>query len=191
MPDARKPAVGYSVITLTNKQRHLKPRKSCGMQMARHNQWKQGSAAMRRHQKRDTGQDLVEYAIVFPVLMMLLLGVFDLGRIIYSYNAISNLAREGTRYAVVPARRDDVQDIAENCPGSNPIVQDVCGRALALPGTLTVAISQGDPAGQPDPDVVHVEVEYNGDFLASLVREMMSPHGDPLILRAAATMRLE
>jgi Flp pilus assembly protein TadG len=121
----------------------------------------------------------------------MLLGVFEFGRIIYAYNAISNLAREGTRYAVVPARRDDVQDITEDCPGNNPIVQDVCSRALALPGTLSVAISQEGAAGQPDPDVVHVEVAYNGAFLMNVIRDMVSPYGGPLILRAAATMRLE
>jgi Flp pilus assembly protein TadG len=146
---------------------------------------------MWRHQKRDSGQDLVEYAIVFPVLMLMLLGVFDFGRIIYSHNAISNLAREGARFAVVPARRDDVQDVTENCPGNNPIVQDVCSRALALPGTLTVTISQEDATGQPDPDVVYVEVAYSGAFLTGLIREMASPYGGPLTLRAAATMRLE
>jgi hypothetical protein len=118
-------------------------------------------------------------------------GIFDSGRIIYSYNAISNLTREGARYAVVPAQRDDVQDVTENCPGNNPIVQDVCTHALALPGTLTVAISQEDAAGQPDPDVVRVEVLYDGAFLTSLIKDMMGPCDCPLILKAAATMRLE
>jgi hypothetical protein len=34
---------------------------------------------MWRRQNSDSGQDLVEYAIVFPVLMPMLLGIFDFG----------------------------------------------------------------------------------------------------------------
>jgi Flp pilus assembly protein TadG len=147
---------------------------------------------MWRRRKKDRGQDLVEYAIVFPVLMLLVLGVFEFGRIIYSYNAISNLAREGVRYAVVPAHQDEITDITEQpCPGSNGIVQNVCSHALALPGTLKVSVSQENASGQPDPDVVHVEVAYEGEFLTSYVRETLDPCQCDLVLRAAATMRLE
>jgi Flp pilus assembly protein TadG len=43
-------------------------------------------------------QDLVEFALIFPVLMLLLFGVVDFGRIFHVLIAISNAAREGARY---------------------------------------------------------------------------------------------
>lgn len=47
------------------------------------------------------GQSLVETAFVLPVLLLILLGLFDFGRAIYAYNAVSNSAREGVRLAIV------------------------------------------------------------------------------------------
>jgi Flp pilus assembly protein TadG len=54
---------------------------------------------MRR--ERSAGQSLVEVAFVLPVLLILLLGIFDFGRAIYAYNAVSNAAREAARVAIV------------------------------------------------------------------------------------------
>lgn len=47
------------------------------------------------------GQAMVEFALVLPLLILIIMGVFDLGRGIYSYNVISNSAREGARYGIV------------------------------------------------------------------------------------------
>jgi len=50
---------------------------------------------------RFSGQTLVEFALILPVLLVILLGVVDLGRAIYANNAIANAAREGGRTAIV------------------------------------------------------------------------------------------
>jgi len=51
--------------------------------------------------RASAGQALVETALVLPVLILILLGLFDFGRAIYAYNAVSNAAREATRVAIV------------------------------------------------------------------------------------------
>jgi Flp pilus assembly protein TadG len=68
-----------------------------------------GQAVMPR---RGRGQALTEFALIFPVLMLMLLGVVDLGRGIYAYNAVSNAAREGGRTAIVNQYAQDVVDRA-------------------------------------------------------------------------------
>lgn len=50
---------------------------------------------------RSAGQSLVEVAFVLPVLLLILLGIFDFGRAIYAYNTVSNAAREAARLAIV------------------------------------------------------------------------------------------
>jgi Flp pilus assembly protein TadG len=40
-------------------------------------------------------------ALLLPILLIVLLGVFDFGRAIYAWNTISNAAREGGRTAIV------------------------------------------------------------------------------------------
>ena len=45
-----------------------------------------------------TGQSLVEFALLVPILMLIMVGVVDLGRVYYAYLTVVNSAREGARY---------------------------------------------------------------------------------------------
>jgi Flp pilus assembly protein TadG len=47
------------------------------------------------------GQTLVEFALILPVFILLLVGIFDFGRAIYANNTISNASREAVRLAIV------------------------------------------------------------------------------------------
>jgi len=57
--------------------------------------------ARSNRRRRWRGQGLVEFAIVLPVLMMVILGLLDLGRAIYSYNTLSQASRQASRIAIV------------------------------------------------------------------------------------------
>jgi Flp pilus assembly protein TadG len=56
---------------------------------------------IRRIEKSETGQALVEFALVAPLLMMLVIGVFEFGRAWNVYQVITEAARGGARAAVV------------------------------------------------------------------------------------------
>ncbi len=47
------------------------------------------------------GQSMVEFALILPIFVLVLVGIFDLGRGIYAFNTISQAAREGARLAIV------------------------------------------------------------------------------------------
>jgi Flp pilus assembly protein TadG len=51
--------------------------------------------------RRGRGQALVEFALVIPIFLLLLMAVFDLGRAVFAYNSVTNAAREGARLAIV------------------------------------------------------------------------------------------
>jgi Flp pilus assembly protein TadG len=51
--------------------------------------------------RQSGGQALVEFALVFPILMLLVFGIIDAGRLIFTYNTIANAARSGARVAIV------------------------------------------------------------------------------------------
>ena len=53
--------------------------------------------------KEECGAELVEAALVLPILLMLLLGIVWLGRAYNVYETITRAAREGARYAVLPS----------------------------------------------------------------------------------------
>ena len=47
------------------------------------------------------GQALVETALVLPLLLLLIVGLFDAGRAIWLSNTLASAVREGSRYGVV------------------------------------------------------------------------------------------
>ena len=68
---------------------------------------------MPRLSRRDrNGQTTTELALVLPLFILLLVGIFDVGRAVFAYNAVANAAREGTRLAIVDQSVGGVQAIA-------------------------------------------------------------------------------
>lgn len=59
--------------------------------------------ASRRAWKDTRGAEILEMAFVLPILMMLLVGIFWMGRAYNVYETITRAAREGARYAVLPS----------------------------------------------------------------------------------------
>jgi len=47
------------------------------------------------------GQTLVEFALIFPIALFLLIGFFDLGRAVFYYSSLTNAVREATRTMIV------------------------------------------------------------------------------------------
>ncbi|HEY8239346.1 MAG TPA: TadE/TadG family type IV pilus assembly protein [Candidatus Limnocylindrales bacterium] len=58
-----------------------------------------GSPAGRRASNR-RGQSLVEFALIFPILLVVLAGILDFGFLLYSRMTVISAAREGARWAV-------------------------------------------------------------------------------------------
>jgi Flp pilus assembly protein TadG len=47
------------------------------------------------------GQAMVEFALVFPIFILLLVGLFDFGRVIWVNDTLASAAREAGRFAIV------------------------------------------------------------------------------------------
>ena len=47
------------------------------------------------------GQSIIEFAITIPLLLIMLVFIFDLGRATFYYSSITNSAREGARYGII------------------------------------------------------------------------------------------
>jgi hypothetical protein len=62
---------------------------------------------MRRRPSADgeqSGQTLIEFALVLPVFMLIVFGLVDVGRLVYTNTTLSQAAREGARLAAAEAR---------------------------------------------------------------------------------------
>ena len=68
-------------------------------------------AEQKRQNSRRSGQAVVEFALVLPVFLLLLLGVVEFGRIFLRLHLLTNASREGARVASLPGNLEaDVQD---------------------------------------------------------------------------------
>ncbi len=66
------------------------------------------SVLSRRRFVRDTrGSEVIEFALVLPLLMVVLGGIIDMGFLFNNYQTITNAAREGARIAAVPGRTEE------------------------------------------------------------------------------------
>jgi Flp pilus assembly protein TadG len=117
--------------------------------------------AIRRPSRRARreGQAFVEFALVLPLLLMLLMGLFDVGRIIFTYIALEDAAQEGTIYmAHEPAPAATV--IARVKTSSNH--EEVVNATVPTP-ICTIA---------PAPGIVSVTATYELPLLTPFVREI-------------------
>ncbi len=93
------------------------------------------------------GQSLVEFALILPILILMLVGVLDFGRAIYAYNTINNAAREGARLAIVDQTELDIQERAAGAGvslGVDPadVIVDFRDSASAAAGSCDDKIGQ-------------------------------------------------
>ena len=80
----------------------------------------------RRRTNFQRSQALIEFALVSPVLLLLLFGIVDIGRAIFYYDTLNHAAREGARTAV----RASTQ-----LPTNNDVLITVTSQMLGVPVT--------------------------------------------------------
>jgi len=77
----------------------------------------------------DSGQALVEFALLMPLLVILLIGLFDSARAVWLSNTLGTAAREGTRYAIVHGSASDLPS-GPGAPSYTPPDQDTAVEAV-------------------------------------------------------------
>lgn len=125
------------------------------------------------HKKRarSRGQALAEFAMVVPLFLLILFGIIDLARYVYTGNALSNMAREAARVAGVESR-----------PACSQAARDVCANAIARSRITAVSINPGF-ATSGSPAAVGVYVECRSQRNLSVVTMSSCRSSDILKVR--------
>ena len=76
---------------------------------------------------RTRGQSMVEFALILPVLLLLLAAAIDLGRLFYAYVAVENAAKEGAFFGARNPLCDD--GVNTNCGDPNNVIWHVQNEA--------------------------------------------------------------
>jgi Flp pilus assembly protein TadG len=99
--------------------------------------------------QREDGVVAVEFAIVLPILLLIMFGIIEFGFVLFEKQVITNASREGARYGIVQATpRHSEEEIKGVVKGylTNAGLKDasatidVTGEGLAYPNDLTVRV---------------------------------------------------
>ena len=133
--------------------------------------------------RQEQGAAAVEFALLLPVLLSLLLGVVDLGLAVYTQSVLANASREGARAGVVLAlNRPTSQAIAT-------VVQTYLGNSL---GTVNKFGTLSFTAPAPCVDAngtLTVQMSYS--FTGFAFGAVASAFNQPIVLGAKTTMACE
>jgi Flp pilus assembly protein TadG len=78
----------------------------------------------------DGGATLVEFAVVLPLVLLMLFGVVEFARIVYSFATVWNSAREGARYATTVGDTDGNK--IPNYLDCDAIIQAAVNKAIGV-----------------------------------------------------------
>ena len=106
-----------------------------------------------KQRRRERGQSLVETAVVFPILLLLLAATVDFGRAFDAYIVLTNAAREGARFGSTNPEMtaEEIHDL---------VITDIMGSGTNLTPIIEsdiVVTVEGQFAGS---EVVKVTVSY-------------------------------
>ncbi len=80
-----------------------------------------------RRRRLTRGQSLTEFALILPIIALIMIGAIDLGRAYYTKVTLANAVRVGAEYAVDPSRWREYSTGDKNAfQNANPGLTDPC-----------------------------------------------------------------
>jgi Flp pilus assembly protein TadG len=118
---------------------------------------------MFRHtpQRKSRGQSIVEFALITPLLLTLLFGLIEGGRLIYAYNTVNHAAQEAARVGVLAGTGGVGEVKAKAISAGDPLAINA--------GDVTVEVNNGSKsfADRDIGDRLSVTVDH--DFIPIVV----------------------
>jgi Flp pilus assembly protein TadG len=133
----------------------------------------------RNRREGEKGQNLVEFAMVVPIFLILVFAIVDFGMGFHAWITVTNAAREGARIGAVGADQPTIEARVMDTAGS--LAQDDI--------TITVTNAQGDPG-----EAVTVDVQYDYQLitpLSNLMGLIGGSFGSEISFHSESEMRIE
>jgi len=125
--------------------------------------------------KNQKGQALVEFAIILPILLILVMGIFQFGMMLNTYLTIENASREGARAAIVGSSNAEIQNLII---AISPVLD---------PLRLTVDITPNE-ANRESGGTLTVKVTYNYKLTVPIINSIFN---NVVVLDGQTSMRVE
>ncbi|MEO6059076.1 MAG: TadE/TadG family type IV pilus assembly protein [Candidatus Limnocylindria bacterium] len=130
--------------------------------------FRRSSQPGRAHNGSRRGQTLVEFALILPIFILVLVGIFDFGRAVYAYNTISTASREAVRIGIVDQNVGRLQAEAVKAAvalGAAPGDVDVAFLTPDLLGTCAAPVDIGC--------VVEITVHYQYNAATPIISNLV------------------
>ncbi len=127
----------------------------------------------------EKGQNLVEFAMVVPIFLILVFSIVDFGMGFHAWITVTNAAREGARVGAVGADSATIE----------ARVIDTASSLIGEDLDVTIVNAQGAPG-----EAVSVDVEYDYELitpLSNLLGIFGGGLGSPITFHSEAEMRIE
>ena len=148
-------------------------------------------AQIRRLLKRFCGEEaaqLVEFALVLPMLLLIVLGIAEFGFIFQRYEVVTNAAREGARMAVLPGYTDADVDARVRTYMTQGRVPSTGANPTVVITNVTIAVG----AGLPPINAKRVVVTYTHTYtFVPRISGWFGASYTTVPLKAVAEMRKE
>lgn len=137
--------------------------------------------------QRQKGAEIVEFALVLPLLLLILFGIMEFGIVFFDKAIITNASREGARAGVVSRSpvlsNDDITTIVNNYSVGLVSFSSSVASPVVTVTTTTIAAEQ----------FLTVKVEYSYTFLilGNLMSLFIPSFSNPIVLSASTVMRYE
>ncbi len=128
--------------------------------------------------KSEKGQAALEFALILPILLYVICGITDFGRILYTKNALTTMSQQAARYASIDSTRTD-SDISTFVRG-NAAVSDTSTSTLTIATTPTPTRTSGD--------LVKVTLSYKIKYITPWMNKILA---SPYTITASSTFRVE
>jgi Flp pilus assembly protein TadG len=113
-----------------------------------------------RRVRAERGAELIELALVLPILLLVFVAIVDFALVFQRYLTISNAAREGARIAVLPGyTQTDVQNRVTQ------YVREGIGDSTASPTTVLTIVAIDPPGPTPAFPAAQVTVTLTHSYL--------------------------
>jgi Flp pilus assembly protein TadG len=110
-------------------------------------------------QRQAAGQGLVEFALILPILLLVVFGLIDVGRLVFANSVVSQAAREGARVAAVQASWLASTDASCQSGTNLNLYAHVCPANDAALKANVLAAARGELIGFGAPSGVYLECD--------------------------------
>lgn len=126
--------------------------------------------------KKSRGQAMAEFALTVPILTLVIFGIIDFGRLLFTYAQASNALRSAVRYAEVIGYQDAATKVYLDCPGMMKAAGEVF---FAEEQSITIKyIKANSPLSSPT------------TYTCSTVKDDLLANGDILEIQVKAKVKL-